>query len=452
MTIILGVLCLGFIIFIHELGHFFAARLCGVKVESFSIGMGPVLLHKTMGGTDYRLSLLPFGGYCGMKGEQAFREALEQNLDSIPAEPGGFYGVHPLKRALIAVAGPAMNLFFAVIAFTIIAMTGYTYYSADNRVIMADEILAGTASAAHNAGLMTGDRIISVDGEPVKIFSDISEKAGTNPGKTLRITVLRDGKQLDFDVIATMDRETGLGKIGVMNWVDPLVAGVDSNSTAEKAGFLPGDLIIAIDDDKVSNTADIQKFLLNKDSATIRVERIRNGSKEEKELVINIGKNIPLGLQFSVPEHQAERHSFFPAIGQGIRETGELVALTFKSIGLLFKGVDLSNAVSGPIRITVMLGDSVQSGFYVGFKAGLVNTLNFLALISVSLFIMNLLPIPVLDGGLVLFALIEAIARRPVHPKIMYYSQFIGIAFILILLGIAIFSDANYVIKGIQGK
>ena len=105
MTIVLGILCLGLIVFVHELGHFIAARLCGVEVESFSIGMGPVLLHKTIGKTDYRLSLLPFGGYCGMKGEQAFREALEQNLPEIPKEPGGFYGVHPLKRAIIAFSG-----------------------------------------------------------------------------------------------------------------------------------------------------------------------------------------------------------------------------------------------------------------------------------------------------------------------------------------------------------
>ena len=127
-----------------------------------------------------------------------------------------------------------------------------------------------------------------------------------------------------------------------------------------------------------------------------------------------------------------------------------MIGLTFKSISLLFKGINLTNAVSGPVRITVMLGDTVQSGFSAGFRTGLVSTLNFLALISVSLFIMNLLPIPILDGGLVLFAVIEAIIRKPVHPKIMYYTQFIGIVFIFILLGIAVFSDANFIIKGIK--
>ena len=121
------------------------------------------------------------------------------------------------------------------------------------------------------------------------------------------------------------------------------------------------------------------------------------------------------------------------------------MALTFKSIGLLFKGVDVTQAVSGPVRITIMLGDTVQSGFDAGFRSGLASTLNFLALISISLFIMNLLPIPILDGGLILFALIQILIRRPVHPKVMYYTQFIGIGFIIILFGIALFSDARYV-------
>ena len=114
MTILWGILCLGIIVFIHEAGHFIAARYCGVTVESFSIGMGPVIWHKKIGMTDYRLSLLPLGGYCGMKGEKAFQQAIDEKLSYIPAEADSFYGVHPLKRICIAFAGPFANLFFAL--------------------------------------------------------------------------------------------------------------------------------------------------------------------------------------------------------------------------------------------------------------------------------------------------------------------------------------------------
>ena len=140
-------------------------------------------------------------------------------------------------------------------------------------------------------------------------------------------------------------------------------------------------------------------------------------------------------------------YGFFGSIKQGFLETVETIGLTFKSIGLLFKGVDFTSAVSGPIRITQMIGETAQAGFSAGFSTGIVAVLNFLALISISLFIMNLLPIPILDGGLILFALIEAISRKKIHPKVLYYVQFIGLAFIVVLFCIAMFSDFKYFFK-----
>ena len=443
MTIVWGILCLGLIVFVHELGHFIAARLCGVKVESFSIGMGPVLAHKTIGETDYRLSLLPFGGYCGMKGEQAFRDALEQNLPAIPKEKGSFYGVHPLKRAIIAFSGPAMNLVFAAISLSIIAMTGYTFYAADNKVILADEVYPEMDSAAKKAGIQTGDKILFIEGEEITDFSQISQAVAVRPGEELEVIIERDGVQQNVLLSPVMDTSTGQGKIGVMNWVSPLVHSVTVGAAAYRAGVQAGDLIVAVNGQAVENTVDLQQ-LIPQGASIIEFQVQREGLSEPVSLGVSVPADGNLGLMFSVPVREAPRYSFLPALWQGIKETGELVALTFKSIGLLFKGIDVTQAVSGPVRITVMLGDTVQSGFAAGFRAGLTSTLNFLALISVSLFIMNLLPIPVLDGGLILFALIETVIRRPVHPKVMYYTQFIGIAFIIVLFGIALFSDARY--------
>lgn len=446
MTIVIGILCLGFIVLIHEFGHFIAARLCGVEVESFSIGMGPVIFHKTVKNTDYRLSLLPLGGYCGMKGEQAFRDAIENNLSSIPQTPGSFYGVAPYKRAIIAFAGPAMNVLFAVLAFIVISMVGYTFYSADNRIVLANEVYPDTPSIAADQGLKTGDKIVSVDGKKIETFADITQEIGTRPDQQITVTVDRNGELLDFTMNTAMDSQTGLGKIGVANWIDPVIYFVEENSLGEKAGLLAGDTITSINDREVLNTFDITS-VLSTQPTTLHIQVLRGNTP--LEFTIDYTQSENLGIQFSLPAHEAPRFSFFPAIWQGIKETGELISLTFKSIAMLFKGIDLSKAVSGPVQITVMLGDTVQSGFDAGFRAGLVSTLNFLALISVSLFIMNLLPIPVLDGGLVLFALIETIRSRPVRPRIIYNSQFIGIGFIVLLLGIALFSDANYVITHI---
>ena len=365
-----GILCLFFLILFHEFGHFIFAKLFGVKVESFSVGFGPRLLHKTFRGTDYRLSLIPLGGYCGMKGENEFREALEQNLKEVNADPDSLYGVHPLKRALIGFAGPFFNFIFAVFCFILINGIGYTYYSYSNKIILADELYENSCTAARQAGLLTGDEIIKINNKDVEDFSQIIEEVSLRPDEDLQITVLRNGQTLTFTVHSELDKEQGTGKIGV--------------------------------------AADTQSLL----------------------------------------EKHTPHYGFFGSIGQGFLDGFEYTGLTFKSIAILFKGVDLKNAVGGPARVTDMLGTVAKEGFSQDFKTGFINLANLMAVISISLFIMNLLPVPVLDGGLILIAIIEAVSRRKVPPKVQYYIQFIGFAFIAVLFIIGLIGDINYFVLG----
>ncbi len=363
-----GLICLFFLVLIHELGHFFAAKLFGVKVESFSIGYGPVLLHKTIRGTDWRLSLFPLGGYCGMKGEKELQNALETGT-ALQADSDSLFGVHPFKRALVGFAGPFFNFIFAIISFSIIGMVGYSYYTFSNRILLADEKNPEIHSAAREAGLLSGDEILFINNKEIKNFSDIISEISVNPDKTIQVEVSRNGEKKIFSVHTDLDKETGTGKIGVM---------ADSDSLIKK---------------------------------------------------------------------EAETYSFFPSLLYGTKEVFNMIEMTFKSIGILFKGVKLTNAVSGPARITDMLGTTVKEGFSEGFKTGLVSVLELLALISVSLFIMNLLPFPVLDGGLILFALIETVFRKRLPPKVQYYTQFIGIAFIALLFILGLSSDIIYFLR-----
>ena len=369
-----GILCLFFLILFHEFGHFIAAKLFGVKVESFSVGFGPILLHRTVKGTDYRLSLIPLGGYCGMKGENDFRKAMEENLKEVNGEPDSLFGVHPLKRAAIGFAGPFFNLIFAVFCFSIINGIGYKYYAYSNKIILADELYENSSTAARQAGLLSGDTIIRINEKEITDFSQIIEEVSVRPDENLKVTVLRDKEELTFTVHSELDKETGTGKIGVA---------ADTESLLER----------------------------------------------------------------STPDY-----NFFQAIGHGFADTFEYIGLTFKSIAILFKGVNLKNAVGGPARITDMLGTTAQEGFSEGFKIGFISLSNLMAVISISLFIMNLLPIPVLDGGLILIAIIETISRRKVPPKIQYYIQFIGFAFIGILFIIGLIGDINYFISGAKLK
>ncbi|MCF0241446.1 MAG: site-2 protease family protein [Treponema sp.] len=360
-----GILCLFLLVIIHEFGHFFAAKLFGVKVESFSFGFGPVLVHKKIKGTDWRLSLIPLGGYCGMKGEKELNDALNSN-SSLKCEPDSLYGVHPLKRAAIGFAGPLFNLIFTIFAFTIINLTGYTYYTASNTITLADEIYPEIHSAARDAGLLSGDKIIKINEIIVNDFTEIRNVVITNPDKDLEVTVNRNEEIVTFIVHTDFDKENGIGKIGIV---------ADPDSYIEK---------------------------------------------------------------------EAESFDLFHSISKGTKDTFNTIKLTFKSIGILFKGVKIQNAVSGPARITEMLGSTVKEGFGIDVRTGVVSILEMLAYISVSLFIMNLLPIPILDGGLILFALIETIIKKKIPPKVQYYTQFIGLAFIAILFIIGLFGDITY--------
>ncbi len=445
MTIIYGLIGLSVIVFIHELGHFIAARMCGVTVESFSIGMGPILLHRTIGTTDYRISLIPLGGYCGMKGEKDFQKALDEKLDAIPKQPDSFYGVHPFKRILIAFSGPLANLIFVVFSFVVISMISYSYQTAGNRVILLSDIYTDQYSSAAEAGLQTGDSIISINEHKTETFNNILELVSTRPSETLTINVERQGSIYTYSVPAIMDPSSGAGRIGVISWISPVVAAVAQNSPASTAGLLEGDKIIAVDGVLVENTVSLQKEIAQKAFAVLTVERPL-GNKQDLHIYPKQNENgsIELGIQFASLTIDTVPLSFIPAIVTGFQETYSLFLLTIKSIALLFDGLDFTKAVSGPIRITVMLGDVAQSGFSAGFSRGLVTILNFLALISMSLFIMNLLPIPVLDGGLILFSVIEIIRRKPNSPRILYMVQYVGFAFIILLAGVAIFSDVRY--------
>lgn len=365
MKILIGLIGLSFIVFFHELGHFIFAKLFGVKVLSFSIGMGPVILHKTIKETDYRISLLPFGGYCGMEGEKDFQKAIENNSDHISDDKTSLYGVHPAKRAMIAFAGPLFNFILAIVFYTVISMVGYEYYTLSNEIIIPDESIE---SPARDAGILTGDKIISINGIETKYFSDLYEQISLRPKEELIVQVDRNGQILTFKIKTLINKEHGNGVLGILG---------------------------------------------------------------NNETVIKV---------------EAPTYSFFPAIYHGTINCFDMMCKTVKSLGILFKGIDVTNAVQGPAGITSMLGESVTEGFKANFRAGLYTTLELISLISISLGIMNLLPIPVLDGGLILFAIIAIIFKREVPPKIQYKVQFIGIIIIAFIFMLGLTGDIRHFI------
>ncbi len=340
------VVVLGVLIFVHEFGHFLCAKASGVGVEKFSLGFGPKILSKTFGRTEYRLSAIPLGGYVKMVGEQP-----DEILD--PADiPFSFTHKPVWQRMIIVAAGPVFNFLLAIVIFFGI------FWSSGLLMLqpVIGEVTAG--SPAQRAGLLSGDFIKAIDGKSVESWSDLSETIMNSGGKSLRLTVRRDGETLTLSVI-------------------------------------PAD--------------DVMKNVFGEDQ-----HRYIIGVKSTGETITR-----PLGP--------------VAAFQESLSRTYMICELTVMGIVKVFQGSISPKTIGGPIMIAQMAGEQVQQGF--------VNFLAFIALISVNLGILNLFPVPVLDGGHLLFFFIEAVIRRPVSLKTREIAQQVGVFLLLMLMVFVFYND-----------
>ena len=445
INILLGLLGLGIVILVHELGHFFAAKATGIQVEAFSIGWGKVLLSKTFKGTQYRLSLLPIGGYCKMRGEEFFKNTAENE-----AQPGSLFSVSPLKRGFTYFAGPLANLVFSVLVLAVIYIAGFSISTFSNKIVLLSEtVLADQAVyPADTAGLQTGDVIVEIEGDTVENFRDIERHITPSGGIQMQIVVRRDGRLLQMLITPQLDTQTGAGKIGVGAWVEPRIASVGEGSHAESAGILAGDLITEVNGGQVRNSLNLYEVLTEMPQhLDIKVER--SGTSQSIVLPVSYSSDgsVDLGFSFESVSYLQRESNPFAALARGTKETFSTLALTIRSIGLLFRGVNVRNAVSGPIRITYLVGEVASQGFNQGIGRGMIILFRFLSMLSVALCFMNLLPIPALDGGFILITIAEMIIRKPVRPKFFYRYQIVGFAIIFILLILTLFNDVFFLIN-----
>lgn len=452
LTILLGLIGLGIVVLVHEFGHFLLARAMGVEVEAFSIGWGPRIVGIKRGKTEWRISAFPIGGYCKMKGEDSFRKALENKADALPQEDGSFYGAAPWRRILISLAGPAFNVLFAIVVFIVIAAVGYSVQSSPNRIALASEyrLDAGAPAVqsfpADTAGLKTGDRIIEANGKPISDYNAIQELVALSAGKPLSLVVDRDGSRIALSVTPVMDKNSGAGRIGVFSWIDPVVANVAPGSPAAIAGIEPDDSIVSIDGRPVRHVVEALSILSSHPERSV-FEMRRGSSTFQTTLVLNwkSGDQSTLGgMDFRLATKTIRAESPGAAVVSGLGETWRTFSLSIEGLGLLFRGVNVLKAVSGPARIVDLVGRSATAGIEHSGSGGLALPFNILAFLSIGLFIMNLLPIPALDGGQILMFVVEAFRRNPLRPITIYRFQFVGAALILAIFVLATIGDVLF--------
>jgi regulator of sigma E protease len=445
VKVLLGLAGLGIVVFIHELGHFLAARLMGIEVEAFSIGWGRAILKKKFRGTEYRLSLFPLGGYCKMKGENEFQEAWENRRNSVSPVPGSYFAAGPFRRILVCFAGPFFNLVFATLIFSVIWGAGFELNTLENRIILASELNPGEGYPADEAGLLTGDRIIAVNGQETPYYHEVKERIAVNPEKKLQLKVERGEEILDIFIRPALDKKTGAGMIGVYFWTDPVLEAAAGPAAA--AGLMRGDRILRVNGGELPHTLALTKILEGEPDA-LEIEYERNGLRGETTLIpMYADGKAELGLGYQFVRYRSPSLSPPRALARGLAEAWKTLTISLESLALLFRGIDLTQAVSGPLRITLMAGDVAAEGFAEGIGTGLSSLFNFLALISVALCMMNLLPLPVLDGGSIVLFLVEAIKRKPLHPRTINAFQTVGVVLIFGLLIFAVFGDILFLVR-----
>jgi regulator of sigma E protease len=445
-TVLLFALVLGGLIFFHELGHFLVARLFGVGVQRFSLGFGPRLFGKTIGRTDYRVSLIPVGGYVKMVGDEPDAELSPEDL------PYSFTHQHVAKRSLIVVAGPLFNALLALIIF--VSMLYFFGISTIRPVIRNVD----AASPAEKAGIQIDDWILAIDHRPVASWRDIIDILDNNKGEAVEFLIKRNGRKLSIDVVPqkafykdVYGDEVLYYDIGISGVAEPLavVGQVSKNLPAFEAGLKKGDKIVAIDGRPVVYWREIQEVVTGSHGKALTFDILR-GDKQLKltitpELVKDrnlagiSSKNYRIGIAppDMVPEADkiALKQGLIDSFGQSFRLIGNVTLSFFEFIKKAFQGKVSRELVGGPIRIAQMAQQSAQMG--------LVELLSFVASISLQLAILNLLPIPVLDGGHLLFYAIEAVLRRPVSQRMRETAQQIGLFILLLLMIFVVYNDID---------
>jgi len=442
-NIALGLIGLGIVVFVHELGHFIAARLVGIDVEAFSIGWGKPILKKKVGEVEYRLGMFPVGGYCKMRGHDEVKGAIENDAGEIAQTKGTFYGASPLRRIIVCLGGPFFNLVFAVLVLSLMWGAGREFRTQENRIVLASEMGPRESYPADEAGLMTGDRIIEVNGRPTNFSHEVRESIVFNPDRLLSVVVERQGEILHLYARPELDRNTGAAILGIHFWTDTVIAGIVPDSDAAIAGLLPGDRIVRMNGADVTNTIDVMAIMRERPTH-LTIDFVRGGVENRAELLLSQAGGA-LGIIWSAVHYTTPRLSPPAALVRGARETWRTLTISIHSLSLLFRGIDLNQAVSGPLRITYMVGDIATASFGQGGVMGMLRSLaDFLALISIAICVMNLLPIPVLDGGQIVLFTVEMVRGKPTPLKALKVFQTVGIALIFGLMLFALFGDIMF--------
>lgn len=452
LNVILAILVLSIIVIVHEFGHFIIAKANGITVVEFSIGFGPKLIHFRKGETEYCIKALPFGGACTMLGDEFLEMSVIQSEEDddeeltdeekeakkrkLAIENGydmekSFASKSVWARIAVIAAGPVFNFLLAfVCAVVIVGSLGYDPCDID---VVKDN------SPATEAGLQEGDVITKVNGHKVTFYRDFYFYRAYNADKTLNITFTRDGEKMTTTVTPQHIKQQKY-QVGIMMNENCLISSVTKDSPAEKAGLKANDVIKAVDGTAMENSSNVTEAITS------------SGGNKVVFTVARDGKNVDVTVEPKMVEVESYDIGFvvygdrvktspIGTLKYSVEEVGYSVKTVIQSLGMLFTGKIGFDSLLGPVGTVSTMSEIVEESKADGAFYVFLNLMNLAALISANLGVMNLLPIPALDGGRLVFLIIEALRGKPVKREHEGIVNFIGMILLVILMVVVLFKD-----------
>ncbi len=420
LNFILMIIAFGLMISVHELGHMLCARAFGVGIEKFSLGFGKPLWEYEHKGTKYRLAWIPLGGYVKMSGENP-EDPNPENLER------SFSHKTWWKRALIAFSGPFANLLLGMVLFIIAFMLPQV--QEDMRPVIH------AAKGKWSAVFMPSDSLVTVNGKPVKGFQEFL--IGLSNKNENKLTLSRNAKLVAVKIAAT-DRDSLLNSLEPM--VDARIGEVFTGMPAWRAGLKEGDKILEVDSVAISDWYSMRERIIGSPNDQVQLKVQRGNQILQRSIAleknVTMGERKMIGISQFLPVKSENRYPAGQAVIYGARSTLNFLVMNYVGLVKLFSRPEqLKNNLGGPVMIATMSQQVAQRGFAAHIL--------FFGSISLVLMLMNLLPIPVLDGGHILFAFLEGIFRRPVPLRVQGFLQRIGLALLLMLFVFAFYTDIS---------
>jgi regulator of sigma E protease len=417
---------IGVMILIHELGHYWAARFFDVRVEAFSFGFGPRLFGFRKGETDFRFSLILFGGYVKMAGEQPGEEGAVDDPRSFAAKPRW-------QRLIIAFAGPAMNIVLAVALLAGLFMVEFPKVANSNSTIGYVQ----KDSPAAKAGLREGDRIIQIDDERNPQWEDVAIKEASNAKRPIIVAVDRNGERIHTTVIPNQDEKTGLGVAGWDEQDEVQIGGILPGMDAEKAGLRRGDLVLSLNGIPIHSMYKLHEVIRASKGNPVTVEYMRDGQRGTVTVrpSFNSTENRwMIGVQL---EHRVvmTKLSLPQALNESVRRNVKGASLIYQFLRGVVERKMSPKSLEGPIGIARLSGEAARQGP--------AQFIGLMAMVSLNLAVFNLLPIPILDGGMILMLAIEIFMRRDLSMPVKEAVLKVGMVFLMAVVVFVLYNDIS---------